>query len=502
MNGLTVEDCTFAAIEPETLPFSDLRLGNQVPPPYQLLYGYLQVRRRGSRSQMRSPPQPSPARRTPAMSRPRPCRRTWWFPCSRTRRSPGTCSPPERPDPGRGRTRDGVGQGRHGAGQYGGFWFLAADSAAVTLLDRLDASDTAVATFAQSNNLLSLADPALWLAVAMGRLLPPTPPVEQLPAAIVGTFRPSQRYCKVPPSAWRTYRPTVCHGERGGDRTARAGDRPGSPTIQLHDARPARVADRERVDACTACRYGHRQGLSGGQSARRGGVKAPGLPAQLQTIFALDPTVAVTSAPSLDTGVGATPRLDIHACQVDAIVRDSDSGVGLLIAVLLTSAEVPGPSSALCVGNRMRSRVESGATVTLYQLVGCAVTGNIISNDIYTDLAAFKGPTPTNRSLILQSTPVPDAPAAAVAVTGNVLIGNEPVWRSRPQSAAPLPLNTWSPLNTVMRYFTGLAFAGRSTGARSADAPDMSCQRHAFLSRRTHSDHAGPLTRARRGVAG
>ena len=105
----------------------------------------------------------------------------------------------------------------------------------------------------------------------------------------------------------------------------------------------------------------------------------------------------------------------------------------------------------------MRSRVESGATVTLYQLVGCAVTGNIISNDIYTDLAAFKGPTPTNRSLILQSTPVPDAPAAAVAVTGNVLIGDEPVWPSRPQSAAPLPLNTWSPLNTVMRYFTGFA---------------------------------------------
>ena len=193
VNGLTVEDCTFAAIEPETLPFSDLRLGNQVPPPYQLLYGYLQV---PSQGQQVADAQPAAAEPGAADAG-------------------NVATPTVQANVVVPVLEDATFTRNVFAGQtvpilvvgvlgtvwvrdvtvrasYGGFWFLAADSAAVTLLDRLDASDTAVATFAQSNNLLSLADPALWLAVAMGRLLPPTPPVEQLPAAIVGTFRPSQ----------------------------------------------------------------------------------------------------------------------------------------------------------------------------------------------------------------------------------------------------------------------------------------------------------------------
>ena len=281
VNGLTVADCNFAATEPDTLPFSDLRLGNPVPAPYQLLYGYLQV---PSQAQQVAEAQPAAA-------------------------EPGAAGTGSAAIPTvqasvvvpvledatftrnvfTGETVPILVVGELGTvwvrdvtvrASYGGFWFLAADSAAITLLDRLDASDAALATFVQNNNLLSLADPALWLAVVIGRLLPPAPPSEQLLAAIVGTFRPSEAILQGAADLLgqlMTQTQTTDSAAASQPPAAEAENAP-KPT-------------RPRAGAATA----KKSPVSTPQAEAV--INAPGLPAQVQNIFALDPTVAVTTAP-------------------------------------------------------------------------------------------------------------------------------------------------------------------------------------------------------------
>jgi hypothetical protein len=439
VNGLTVADCTFAAIEPETLPFSDLRLGNPVPPPYQLLYGYLQV---PSQAQQVADAQPAAAEpgaagtgsaATPTVqaSEVVPVLEDATF--TRNVFTGQTVPILVVGELGTVWVRDVTVRA-----SYGGFWFLAADSAALTMLDRLDASDAAVTTFVQSNNLLSLADPALWLALAIGRLLPATPPSEQSQAVIVGAFQPSQATLQ-----GAAHLLGVLTAQAPATDSATVPDQAAPETSQAAPETESVSEPASPAGAATA------EDSPAGTPPAEAVVNAPGLPAQVQNIFAFDPTAAVTTAPPIDTGVSATPRLDIHACQVDAIVRDSDSGVGLLIALL---ASTPGPSSALCTGNRIRSRVKSGATVGLYQLLECAMTGNIISNEIESS-----GLAPVNLSLVLAPTPVTPVGTKielwAVAVTGNVLIGDEPAWPGRPLLP---PLSTWDPLNTVMSYLPAL----------------------------------------------
>jgi hypothetical protein len=411
VTGLTVADCDFVAVEPETLPFSDLRLGKEVRPPYQLLFGYLQVPSRIQAAGLTLPVledatftqnvftgQTVPILVAGGLG-------TVWVRDITVRAS------------------------------YGGFWFLAADGdAAVTLLDRLDTSDAALAAYLKEHNLLGLADPVLWLAIAIGRLLPLAPPSEQ-PAAITGTFQPSEATLQ---GATDLLGHLVTQAQlitqAGVTGRAPAPKRPAAKTKTA--AKPA-----PQPAAATA------KDSSAGTAQPEAAIKAPDLPTQVQHIFAFDPTAAATTAPPFDVGLGATPRLDIHGNQVDAIVPDSYSGMGLLVAILSTTTTTTA-SSALCTGNRIRSRVFAGATISLYQLVECTVTGNIVSNEIYSP------DTKTNHSFLLApATPVLDSPA--VAVTGNVLIGDEPTWPSRPQTAAPL--FTWDPLNTVMGYSPGLA---------------------------------------------
>jgi hypothetical protein len=120
--------------------------------------------------------------------------------------------------------------------------------------------------------------------------------------------------------------------------------------------------------------------------------------------------------------------------QVDAVVAKSDSGAGLLVIALDTTDA----SSLVCSGNRIRSRVELGATVSLWSLVECTFTGNIVSNEI----ANAKN----DRSLVLE--PHLIGKVAAVAVTGNVLIGQAQL-PARPNAA---PFDTWNGLNTITNY--------------------------------------------------
>lgn len=438
LTGLTVADCTFAATEPDTLPFSDLRLGREVPAPYQLRFGYLQV------------PSQAPKEKVKEEEAARPDlaeRGTTGLGGAEVSTVQANATVPALADATftrdvfTGQTVPILVVGALGTvwvrdvtvrASYGGFWFLAtADYAAVTLLDRLDTTQASLVTTLQGNGLSVLTDPVLWLAVVIGRLLPPTPPAAGTSITVLGTFRPSG---------------AILQGSA--DLLARLiGQTPaaGSATAQKQDPAEKKSSGPARPAAAA-------EDTAAGVTQPMLVIKGVKLPIQLQNIFTADPTPAITIAPALDAGAGLTPRLDIHASQVDAIAPDSYSGAGLLIAILLTNAT--GASSAICTGNRIRSRVASGAAAGLYQIVECTMTGNIISNEIYTSPATIKGGlTPSNLSLLLApATPVEGTPA--VAVTGNVLIGDEPVWPERPKAAAPLL--TWNPLNTVMTYSPAL----------------------------------------------
>ncbi|MGA2010064.1 MAG: hypothetical protein ABSH51_05965, partial [Solirubrobacteraceae bacterium] len=197
----------------------------------------------------------------------------------------------------------------------------------------------------------------------------------------------------------------------------------------------------------------------------------------LPTFTDLLPSAGPTSlaaAPILtaEMGLGATPRIDVHGNEVEAVVEATYSGSGLLVAVMLSDGTI---ATVLCNGNRIRGRVASGPTVSLNQVTQCTLTGNLISNEIV-DPAASASPEPsippdttaagttappaTSPSLVLVpallTTPVPASGAAPVAtalvaVTGNVLVGDPPTLPTRPPGL-PAGFTVWDVLNTIVGY--------------------------------------------------
>jgi hypothetical protein len=161
------------------------------------------------------------------------------------------------------------------------------------------------------------------------------------------------------------------------------------------------------------------------------------LPPKLSEVF-VTPGVANVGdvVPEADPGTSLTPRLDVNGNQIDAVIAKADSGAGLLIVALDTTDS----SSLVCSGNRVRSRVADGSTVSLLSLARCTFTGNIVSNEIANS--------DNDRSLVLQPQLVGKVPA--VAVTGNVLIG--PV--RLPRRPLPSPFHVWARLNTIMEFTT------------------------------------------------
>jgi Family of unknown function (DUF6519)/IPT/TIG domain len=132
-------------------------------------------------------------------------------------------------------------------------------------------------------------------------------------------------------------------------------------------------------------------------------------------------------------------RLDVRNCQVDAILAGSNSGAGLLVVDL---AEATG--SAVVHGNRIRTLFPAGDTALAYQLEQATITGNILANEV-----APSAQNVNSYSLVLSSTPTPLG-TAAVAVTGNVLIGTTQL-PHRP-ATIPVELQDWNVLNTVIGY--------------------------------------------------
>jgi hypothetical protein len=124
-------------------------------------------------------------------------------------------------------------------------------------------------------------------------------------------------------------------------------------------------------------------------------------------------------------------RLDLGACEIDAIVADSNCGAGVLVADFTA-----GTGSVLLHDNQIRGRFPSGETVFLGGVAETCVTGNIVANEAGHEHL---------RSSSLALHPGTIHPAAVI--TGNVFIAPPRLTR---RENAPPPHDDWQLLNTVV----------------------------------------------------
>lgn len=338
---------------------------------------------------------------------------------------------------------------------YGGFWLIPADAdLAVTVIDHLDPTDAFTAAVACQTGVAALTDPVLWLATAIGRLLPLAPPDPLRPEPLPVIDLPSATLLQ----------------NAGGLLGRLVGPRDVAPTSSATPSADAAAAAQTAVSGAPVSAGAPTPSAPAETTTPTGQPIEPGittlggltLPSPITPIFQLPGLDQPPVPPTVDAGTGATPRIAVHGNQVDAIVASSYSGTALLIACLLPVTAV---SSLLCTGNRLRGRVESGPTASLNSLndlFQCTLTGNIVSNEIVDSSATAPttesstppypitthDPITTNYpSIVLTTSRSQSLPL--VTVTGNVLVGGPPALPVRP---LPAPLNVWDALNTITNY--------------------------------------------------
>lgn len=263
---------------------------------------------------------------------------------------------------------------------YGGIWLVTASSTVVvTLIDALPPGVRELADEFSTTGTTALLDPVLLFATAIGRVLPASPEgslgVIALPT-------------------------TVALGQ------ARALFAQVVPDVPLTSA----ATSPPETTAATL---------------------APSF-ADLfdRTDFAVGPDAVA----EVDPGTGLIPRLQLSGNQIDAILAESDSGAGLLVAIFDSTDK----ASLIASANRIRSRVVNGAAVSLLRLTECAFSGSVVANELVGD---------NERSLVLAPYLI-DEKVALVAVSGNVFVG-EVTW-------LPTSLGLkWTPLNAIMQYIAG-----------------------------------------------
>jgi hypothetical protein len=384
---------------------------------------------------------------------------------------------------------------------YGGFWFIPADGdTAVALLDLFDPTDPGASSYAVQYGITALTDPVLWLATALGRLLPLSPPAPLVAIIFRPIALPSNLLAGVStllqslgaapatttttPAGATTAAPTA---QDAGSRAILGGELP-DETLEADPTLEKGITDIQESPAKSTIEgirpiegIGVVDTLKGEEGISSIDVDRPvlRLPSfgDIIGLPRLEP-IPPPPIPSADMGLGTTPRLDFHGNEIEAIVQLTYSGTGLLVAVMLTDGSVV---SVLCNGNRIRGRVSGAPTVAINQVTQCTMTGNLISNEIV-DPSAPASPEPSVTpssaapaagastststsaapSLTLAPVLLPGATAAAgavavptalVAVTGNVLIGDPPTLPARP-SALPAGLTVWDALNTIVAYVT------------------------------------------------
>ena len=275
---------------------------------------------------------------------------------------------------------------------YGGFWLVhTGTTAALAILERTSAATDVAWEYVNSAGLGSLGDPVFLIASVLTRLLPVTPD-ETDPGGSFGLLKAFSR--SVVDHAETVFRELY---------VASSDVEP----VQPAEASAPKAREREAVDVAFPKELSNLYHSIG--SVSRAGQVAPA-----------------------DPGTTLEPRLSITGNQIDAVLADSFSGVGLLVL----SVDVDHETSLVCSHNRIRSRIAAGATVSLYELLECTVTGNIVNNEA--------GNGKTDLSLVLVSRPIDDV--RPVAVTGNVFVGRPKL----PLRNLPAPFETWDNLNTIV----------------------------------------------------
>jgi hypothetical protein len=423
VSGLEVVDCSFTTGEAVNVPFSRLARAAEADPPYQVRFGYLQVPTRSQDVSLRlfSAGEEKIVQDAPRISnRAAAAAAKQAAAAAAAARQIGVPSLQDaviERNVFDGLTVPVLVMGQVGTVRiedntvrscYGGFWLVTASTTNVlSMLDRVGAGSNEVWTYLVSSRLTALADPVLLFASVLGRILPLTPPSAE-PSSAVGEI-------PQPGAAWLK----AAEGLLGRLSVLSAGT--GVAAAQAEKPQPeVKQADVvEKAVSAGAPKLVHE------------------LPPKISAIFK-DPGYAELGdlVPEADPGTALVPRLDVSSNQVDAVIADADSGAGLLVVALDTTSA----SSLVCTGNRLRSRVVQGATVSLWALVECTFTGNIVSNEI--------AKAENDRSIVLEPQIIGKVPA--VAVTGNVLVGPATL-PPRPNQA---PFDTWDGLNTIMHYVT------------------------------------------------
>ncbi len=419
VTALKVLDCSFSTQEVQRVFFSELARGAEADPPYQVRFGYLHVA-----GALASGKGGEGATRTVL---------------------PSLADAAIERNLFDGLTVPALVIGRLGTIRvedntvrscYGGFWLIAAETIdVVTMLDRAEAGDQAAYGYIASSQLTAVSDPVLMFATAIARILPPTPPSSGSPGGLIAIKAPSTASLTAAQGLFqRLYVLSPATGSAGTDAAsakATAQEATTQPPVpDTTEPAPADAAQPPPADAAEPAP------ADAAEPAERA-VQAL-LPTEISEIFT-STTEADESdqVPAADPGTGLIPRLDVRTNQVDAVISDSYTGAALLV-IALDSSEA---CSLICIGNRLRSRVVDGATVSLLGIVECACTGNVVTNEI----AESK----TNTSLVLRPLTVRDV--AEVAVTGNVLIG--PVSLPDRPASVPAPLNQWIWFNTVVPVY-------------------------------------------------
>jgi len=276
------------------------------------------------------------------------------------------------------------------------------------MIDRVSSGASQLKEFLASSQLTSLSDPVLFLAAVVGRVLPLTPDATTLTGAVGLIQTPDTKLLDGAQTLFtRLYAVSAFEVE------------PAPP--------PAETATEETDEKPKAAEKAARPVVGPID------IEKIELPPNLAGIFTQRGAADVSGlVPEADPGTSLTPRIDFKGNQVDAVISEADSGAGLFVVAL----DRTGASSLVCAGNRIRSRVPAGAVVGLWSIVECAVTGNVVTNEV-------EG-VRTNRSLVLQPQPLGNYPA--VAVTGNVLVGLPQL----PLRPLPAPFDSWYGLNTII----------------------------------------------------
>jgi hypothetical protein len=425
VRGIEVVDCSFTAAEAVNLPFSRLARGSEADPPYQVRFGYLQVPTRAQDVSYRPIVVEAPAGGVMLAGQGAPkleLKRNAAAAAKKAAANEAAAAAAAK-QIGVPSLRDAVIErnvfdgltlpvlviGRVGTvrieentvrSSYGGFWLISAGTTvALSMFDRVGSGIGDAYPGLVSSRLTSLADPVLLFASVLGRILPLTPPSAD-PTSAVGEISV--------PDATGLGNAKELFGR----------------LYSLSSGAKAAVTETAKLEEKAV------KDVPVGKAVSE-------LPPQISGMFENPGYDAVGDViPEADPGTALVPRLDVSANQVDAVVADADTGAGLLVIALDTTSA----SSLVCTGNRFRSRVVDGATVSLWALVECTFTGNIVSNEI----ADAKN----DRSIVLEPELVGKVPA--VAVTGNVLIG--PV--TLPARPLAAPFNHWNPLNTVLDYIS------------------------------------------------